>query len=140
MLSELEAARVNLSCLEVVEGTKVRWHEAMRHMPTKTSLSMARSAWKLCPRQDIEIALGVVEGKPVWIGDRLWNKLNGLEYSMYSHNYNWDNYSWTPPKPKTVMVELPINLAQSFIPLMLSCTHSKRILANACNKALEELK
>lgn len=62
-------------------------------------------------RADYEFPLAVVEGKPVFAGDKLYTS-TGLEYIAHksiAFNVSEGAISqlyWNPPKPKTVMVEL----------------------------------
>lgn len=68
-------------------------------------------------REKYIFALGVVEGKGVFKGDKFWSAASGNEY--IADTYYGDsiittsgigmctiNLSWQPPKPKTVMIEL----------------------------------
>jgi len=57
-----------------------------------------------------EFPLAVVEGKPVFTGDELYNS-DGygscIVDSTWDHKSKyWSNHSWNPPKPATVMVEI----------------------------------
>ena len=67
-----------------------------------------------CP-QDYEFPLAVVEGKPVFVGDELYHSIVGKCRAstdcaeiggMLIGEDNVRCFSWNPPKPKTVMVEL----------------------------------
>ena len=100
-------------------------------------------------RGEIEFALAVVEGKPVFKGDELWHgsgseftvlRSNATTFFGESHNSacRWEiaNCSWNPPKPHTVMVELLVEDASYVANVGLVNTK----MVQACRKALEELK
>lgn len=97
-----------------------------------------------------EFPLAVVEGKAVFAGDELYlgtynktvkvsakhDEYDGLIYSHLNSfgNAGFENFSWNPPKPKTVMVELLVEDADGLI-----CGLGGRV-ALACRKALGETK
>jgi hypothetical protein len=71
--------------------------------------------------RDYEFPIAVVEGKPVFVGDELWNVPNNFKFVVRGSDMLCEKLrilgenstcawicdaSWTPPKPKTVMVEL----------------------------------
>lgn len=124
-MNELKATRSKLKCLEMVEGTDLKWWEVVRY-----ATANARPFVNVINFQfdisDYEFALGVVECKPVWKGDKLWSrffnkwviisdqltdgylKTNINEYS----NVSIETLSWNQPKPKTLMVDLPIEYVE----------------------------
>jgi len=55
-----------------------------------------------------EFPVGVVEGKHVWLGDALW--CGGIQINVTDELFDVPRceLSWNPPKPKTVMVRLPV--------------------------------
>lgn len=70
-----------------------------------------------------QFALGVVEGKPVFTGDELYHerigkvKVRGESGTFFKivdeygneykgSAYNPETFSWNPPKPRTILVEL----------------------------------
>jgi len=89
---------------------------------------------------DIYFPVAVVEGKPVFINDELWD-INHLGRKLiitnsYRNDKTWiESTSWNPPKPKTVMVELSIADAKR---LCNKCI-TKDSVADACRKALKAL-
>lgn len=101
--------------------------------------------------EDYEFPVVVVEGQLVWRGDRLHckdgtqiivNSINGdneliADCSNGSRNavYTLDFVSWTPPKPKTVMVEMSIERAKVIAGVVVADD-----LVIACRKALDNLK
>ena len=91
-------------------------------------------------RGEIEFALAIVEGKPVFVGDVLYYKTNDESYGIrwYPTNVNhvFDSSSWNPPKPRTVMVELLVEDASYVANVGLVNTK----MVQACRKALENLK
>jgi len=105
---------------------------------------------------DREFPLAVVEGKPVFVGDELYSpqgdKLKAEQYSnetsyLYCSEvgYHLTNWSWNPPKPKTVMVELLVEDAKNIVKFsdsMHLTMYGSQLdsVASACYKALENLK
>jgi len=62
-----------------------------------------------------EFALAIVEGKPVFEGDVLYDS-KGNKYNIPSGaEWYWNNYSWTQPKPATITVTIPYAVAKSFL-------------------------
>lgn len=135
-MTELEATRAKLKCLEMVEGTELNWWNVVR-MKSNKGLFVESSPDFMCYEINIyEFALGVVEGKPVWEGDEIYrldgHKFTACEYGMSRCDHN--KLSWNPPQPKTVMVELLIEDAEDMA--RQRAFDSARI-AVACRKALE---
>lgn len=51
-------------------------------------------------------AVGIIEGRPCFVGDELF--YHGRKYIIDNgQGGNFYGWSWNPPKPKTVMIELP---------------------------------
>lgn len=105
-----------------------------------------------------EFPLAIVEGKPVFKGDKLYDsygrlvnveeakKFDGDDAVSLRTDGRWyrlDSYSWNPPKPKTVMVEVEVVDAKLFIELFDKVSEgdhfANRIVRNF-SKALEESK
>lgn len=80
-----------------------------------------------------EFPLAVVEGKPVFVGDVLYDKRGDPCKMQAHHNLNWKYWSWTKPKPKTVMVELTVEDANHLLSEYAPVTN----IHIACRKALE---
>ena len=90
---------------------------------------------------DRRFALGVVEGNPVFDGDTLWHCNRKFTADGHLPDYiadmkNPSELSWNPPKPKTVMVELLVEDAQTLKDWILSQPVNQNV-AEACRKALE---
>lgn len=98
-------------------------------------------------------ALGVVEGKPVFEGDELYNdrgakfkvEFGDAEFVNVFGSYPdgssaaWDleSCSWTPPKPATVMVELLREDAEFYANGEPAYSERRMRMEKACRKALE---
>lgn len=89
---------------------------------------------------NFEFPLGVIEGKLAWEGDVAY--YYGSRYTLteaYINGTPYDKWSWTPPKPKTVMVELTVEDAEEWLEL----ANAYKVygiyqnVANACEKALK---
>lgn len=138
-MNELEATRAKLKCLEMVDGTGLDWWEVITAKGFTESFN-APPEFNLDGSEYI-IALGVVEGKPVWDGDTVWFiTTEGAYYRQIAtikHDFKLAGWSWNPPKPKTVMVELTVEDAEH-----LSNVYGREnsSIHLACRKALEELK
>lgn len=108
-----------------------------------------------------KFALGVVEGKPVFEGDTLY--AGELQHVIVSKHPERDSlqcidpkkglcdlpiryWSWNPPKPKTVMVELSLEEVEWYAKYENNMDEygcvSKRAIGfmDACRKALEGMK
>lgn len=117
-MSELEATRMKLKCLEMVEGTELKWFSIARMALTKGAIfSSSEVKYLECSSvSDIELAIGIIEGKPVWVGDTLYHsrwgtvvarasgtkgflKIDDTNMSHRGAEYLTSSFSWTPPKP-----------------------------------------
>ena len=56
-----------------------------------------------------EFPLAIVEGKPVFAGDKLYGDKGGIftAHECLTIHGGSEKLSWNPPKPKTVTIELP---------------------------------
>ena len=137
-MTELEATRLKLQALELVEGTGLNWWEVIRNLYSKEGFNTP-PALNVEPK-DYELALGVIEGKPVWEGDKLWCAEYPCKQEISAltiHRFKW---SWNPPKPATVMVELLVEDAEKWAQIVSNkSTSIYQNIAEACRKALEKL-
>lgn len=86
-----------------------------------------------------EFPLAVVEGKPVFAGDKMYNTNTGCELSVHPEwTTCWDSLSWNQPKPATVMVELPVSVAEKWANPENFSLLSVTDVQEACRKALEK--
>lgn len=115
-MNKIEALRKEADLREMCEGTTVQWWECVRSMKHKQPFVSASDMGN-CWHYNLEFALAIVENKPVFIGDELY--FNGEKVvieerhgDMSHKSFVWKSYSWNPPKPKTVMVELSVNDAE----------------------------
>jgi hypothetical protein len=113
-----------------------------------------------CGKYDYEFPLAVVEGEPVFVGDKLYDTLTGSSFTAERVSTDHpghrqgvacfymatrgcityvDKASWNPPKPKTVMVELTREDAEYLARLMrMDVVYGVRDINRACRKALGE--
>jgi len=86
---------------------------------------------------DYEFPLAVVEGKPVFVGDKLYDNQGVLKTMYATDDREWiaNTTSWNPPNPKTVMVELLVEDAKNLQEYGITWR-----ISESCRKALEELK
>jgi hypothetical protein len=93
--------------------------------------------WNLYPHL-YEFPLAVVEGKAVFVGDELYHS-DGygpcIVDSTWNPRGNFDAYSWNPPKPATVMVEMRREDAEK-IAYLLEFQSSNRAARDAIKIAL----
>ena len=98
-------------------------------------------------------AIAEVEGRPVFIGNKLWYEWNGTrEFHVYGLDLSGTDFvdhegvicfkrfcSWNPPKPKTVMVEMLREDAEFYSGYrnVAGVDRGERV-AKACAKALKE--
>lgn len=139
-MNKIEALELELAARKMVEGTALEWGAVIRHCPTKQKLGNPIDFYNT---NHVDVALGILEGKPVWEGDTLWNIITGKEYTATYRLNNPTDWSWNPPKPKTVMVELTVENAEYFAVNYADnsyCQTRTIEIAKACRKALENLK
>lgn len=102
-MNELEATRIKLKCLEMVEGTRVEWWGCLRYNLntfTYEPLLLSRDV------SDYQISLGLLEGKPVFEGDQVY--CNGdIVYATETCDFSHSSWSWNPPKPKPEPIPAP---------------------------------
>ena len=146
--SELHRAWANW--LEMCEGTKVDVNSGWKCGGGDAAFHSPSFQGKF---SDYEIAIGIVEGKPVFVGDELYRGhekvtitdrdiLGCLTYEQngVTHAYATRLFSWSPPKtkPKTTMVEMLVEDIEywSGLPSEYPSPRSRRFY-EACRKTLE---
>ena len=124
--------------LEMCEGTKVNPNDCYKCFGYIVG---KRPAFDSLP-ENYDFAIGIVEDKPVFIGDTLYDgtgeKFVANDNDFYGFKYRYNNslFSCNPPKPKTVMVELTVEDAECLITKEI-CPPWHRRISEACRKALE---
>lgn len=121
-----DALRKEAELRDMVEGTKCQWWQCFKY--EGVSGAEQRALFKLHPtlvqEELLEFALAIVEGKPVFAGDKLWSTYFGkwltvcgvsVHKGYLAHDASADancsiaTLSWNAPKPKTIKVELEIS-------------------------------
>ena len=145
-MKNYEALELQAKAMRLVEGTEFGWMAAIR----LANEIIYDGTYELggYSAGELELALAIVEGKPVFKGDELWKISSGKKYTIASGDGRYfsvgygtvsiEDFSWSPPKPKTVMVELLVEDAES-LSVLKPYIYSNSI-AHACRKALGELK
>jgi hypothetical protein len=132
-MTKIESLELELKCRKLVEGTGLDWWVVLKccgHFLCSGLFIAASSA------ESYEVALGIVEDKPVWQGDALW--MPGYDCPQYViDTMSLLGASWYPPAPKTVMVELPLEVASEAANCNWSHTTSG-VISNACRVALDK--
>lgn len=131
-MTKIEALELELKARKMVEGTELDWTEVLHHKRLEHT-PIALEHYEL---SDIELALGIIEGKPVWEGDELYYH----EYKVQANKHHEPcliGWSWNPPAPKTIMVELDYDVVVHTAGLRPDIAPA---LTKACRKALEEMK
>ena len=92
-----------------------------------------------------EFPLAIVDGKPVFKGDRLYTSDGYLiEVGLYSTSQgvrlSW-NPPWNPPKPKAICIEIPFDYAK-FLASLGHCgdTYATKVyehISKSCANAIE---
>jgi hypothetical protein len=128
----LEAARV----VKMIEGTNLRVGDCFKlnGIPFNShhiNFDSSPDRYEAC--------LTIVEGKPVFKGDYMYHPAyeSAQRIDELSIPSEW---SWNPPKPKTVMVEMLFEDAQYVISSKGFNREHVRRIEEACLKALEESK
>lgn len=131
-MTKIEALELELNARKMVDGTELDWTDVIQCEGVK------QTCFKFdMPIGTYELALGIIEGKPVWVDSILFDKYGVSQCAKHISVDYLSHWSWNPPKPKTVMVELRIDVAERFANDEAS---SSAHLALACRKALENLK
>lgn len=129
------------------------WRKLVQYLePDNEWTNIAKMCECLHPYYKHRFALGVVEGKPVFEGDILCNAV-GMRYTVGKNSISPTDFigygiptseeaiamfSWNPPKPKTVMVELTVKDAEEVAKFFASSVSTAyQNTAEACRKALE---
>lgn len=150
-MTKIEAMELELAARKMVAGTALGWVEVLRLL----KLSPVCRDLEAYDLHDIELAIGIVEGKPVWKGDTLY--LNENNFRIVAKHPNCDSllfrnelgeligmplryWSLNPSNPKTVMVELLVKDAEYFGSLREGMFEETTRFYKACRKALEKLK
>ena len=144
-MKNYEALELQAKAMRLVEGTDLFWYACVRNGVTKRAVD---HNWEA---QNPELAFAIVEGKPVFKGDELWNVPNRFKFTadyyegglLGSRKCNSEGQSvawltdcsWNPPKPRTVMVELLVEDVEKLCGIFDSAN-----IGRACRKALGELK
>jgi hypothetical protein len=85
--------------------------------------------------------LAYVEGKPVFVGDELYwdDGRNITANELWGNHSDFHRMTWHPTKPKTVMVDLLREDAETLLAWYeFTCDKTRENVATACRKALEE--
>ena len=126
-MNKIDALRIELKCREMTEGTTLMWYQAIKY----EGRIFAFNPYFNGIAANYRVALGVVEGKPVWEGDTLFTIQGDAVLAQSDHKYP-GVWSWNSSKPKTVMVELLVEDARFY---SLNCFS----LGEACRRALRNL-
>lgn len=94
-MTELEATRIKLKCLEMVERTSVKWWECLKLHTGNFVLPPTFNGHE----DEYQVALGILEGKPVFADDKVWSP-NGTKLKAGSIDVDilLASTSWNPPK------------------------------------------
>lgn len=157
-MTKIEALELELAARKMVEGMGVYWWKCVR----RNTIQFADEGFAhhiMEQFDDIELAIGIIEGRPAFEGDEVFcptadpfvmqdgkRKLivaaanAGCVYNITMKDggvFQAELLSWNTPKPKTVIVELPISEARHLSRYLSDSYNESRI---AIKKALEELK
>ena len=104
-MKEYELLEMQAKAMRMVEGTNVDWERCVRFKDC-SGLWHVTSGMKTTI--DYQLALAIVEGKPVFPGDEIWclGATNGWFKTTMTKALISENLSRNPPKPKTVTIEL----------------------------------
>ena len=96
---------------------------------------------ELCSKFELyEFHLRIVECKQVFNGDVLYSESHPNGYKIFDviGDLSLYGFSWNPPKPKTVMVKLSVDVARSVADKAATFQDVYEV-EKACGKALKEL-
>lgn len=137
-MNKIEALRFELKCRELVEGTDLEWWKTVKFQGHIWAGPYGLEFTS--PAEDYELALGIVEGKPLFVGDTYYNPsgCGVISNDSYRPQSYLDDCSWNPPKSKTVMVEMLREDAIKLEDIQAGCPPEWAIrVKEACRKALE---
>lgn len=101
-MTKIEALELELAARKLVEGTELGWWKVVRrdYMSVKSTFSNPPQ-FELYQLSPIELALGIIEGKPAWKGDEAyWTDLRGTTHKLTvadGCNLTVHGWSWNPP-------------------------------------------
>ena len=131
-----EYARV----IDMCEGTGLEQFDCMKYMGCiYRDHNGSKNPSFDRPASEFSFALAIVEGKPVFEGDVLYDS-KGNKYNIPSGaEWYWNNYSWTQPKPATITVTIPYAVAKSFLEVdkISEMMPIMEVLNNAIKEALK---
>jgi hypothetical protein len=139
-----EAARV----AKLIENTPIKMPSCIKHNGRVCTYYPQFNS----DPSEYEFCLAIVENKPVFKGDVLWNVPNNFKFTADKSDYiggvqriiggslcAWlEDASWSKPKPKTVIVELLREDAEAIASLNADGFRQAQRVEDACRKALEE--
>ena len=93
-------------CVDMCEGTMISPKACFKYDNRIYGLAWTgHPSFELEPEK-YEFALAIVENMPVWEGNCLYSKTSGQSYFAQSNCRNFEDLTWSLPKPKTVKIEL----------------------------------
>jgi hypothetical protein len=144
-MNEIECLEKQLELMRMCEGTKLKWWECVQLQDGNKWINRYTGPiYKYHFPNGDRFALAIVEDKPVFEGDLLWDvveeKAKYASANKRGKHSSWEDMSWNPIKHRTVMVELTVKDASCIAePNWITLAIVDRLEA-ACCKALEELK
>lgn len=117
-MTKIEALELELAARKMVEGTGLDWGQVIRH--TANKLPPIASLIEI-PIDLIELALGIIEDKPVWKECRVFaygipvvikQDFKGRFTLADGTRIDKEVLSWNPSKPKTVNPQKTINFRE----------------------------
>jgi hypothetical protein len=141
ILRRFEMEYTNRADLLIAAGESIKMQEAAGIEPRFKVMGKIRNPYELSfmgSPEDYEFPLAVVEGRPVFVGDMLYGTHSGMMYVISADSNVRDileSRTWTPPKPKTVTIELLREDAEAFVD-----TLTRGRISEAIHKALETQK
>ena len=107
----MERSELYRECARVIDmcaGTSISPEDCVKHLGKPLTFWNSSPGYAVEHYTDLEFALAIVEGKPVFEGDVL--------YDVYGEKFKADNVmakylfetcTWTPPKPANITVTIP---------------------------------
>jgi len=149
-MKDYELLELQAKAMRMVEGIDLFWKECVRVKNGPDSLWCAvygRDNALEPNRYDYQLALAIVEGKPVFDGDELYmiddkcigyNSKFTASKDYHSIIMSPEKWSWNPlkPKTKTVTIELSYADATDIAKYGANCA-SIWVVQRACNEALK---
>lgn len=142
-MTKIEELELELKARKIVDGTELDWRECIRLAINSKPWAGDLSDYRV---EELEFALGILEGKPVWADSRVFahgipvriKQSLGDRFALVDGSrIDKEVLSWGPPTPKTVNFRERLTANAEDFDSIISLILAENA---ALRKALEEIK